>query len=323
MTRLRLRWRLAVLAGLGLAALAVLLLAVPSDHYLFLPDRARPLDPIVAVPDEPGGVADGGVYMVDVLVKKASLLERLFPQIRDGATLVPARIFNPHGLSASERKRVSVGQMSLSQQIAVAVALRTLGYDVSTQVLEVQPGSPADGKLEVGDVLVEARGARVRTSDDLVRAMRGQRPGELVEIVVRRDGRERTLEIGTRPAPDDPQRAIMGIVVGPKLPVDVRIDAGDVGGPSAGLAFALDVVDELGRDVDGGRRIAVTGELDLDGTVGRIGGVKQKTIGARRAGADVFVVPEENAAEARRYAEGLEILAVSTFDEALASLATE
>ncbi len=103
--------------------------------------------------------------------------------------------------------------------------------------------------------------------------------------------------------------------------MDVSIDAGSIGGPSAGLAFALGIVDELGDDIDDGRTIVVTGELALDGTVIPIGGIKQKTIGAKEAGADVFIVPDANAEEARKYADGLEIVAVSTFDEAIDALA--
>src|SRR5918912_93374 len=97
------------------------------------------------------------------------------------------------------------------------------------------------------------------------------------------------------------------------LPLKVTIDTGSIGGPSAGLAFALDVVDELGTDVDDAKRIVVTGALDLDGRVVAIGGIKQKTIAARNADADLFLVPDDNAADARRYADGLKVVAVSTF----------
>jgi PDZ domain-containing secreted protein len=98
------------------------------------------------------------------------------------------------------------------------------------------------------------------------------------------------------------------------------VDAKGIGGPSAGLAFALDIVDELGADVDQQRKVVVTGELSLDGRVLPIGGIKQKTIAAREGNADVFVVPRENADEAERYAGDLEIVPVSSFEEALREL---
>ena len=108
-----------------------------------------------------------------------------------------------------------------------------------------------------------------------------------------------------------------------KLPLKVAIDAGGIGGPSAGLAFALDILQELGRNVTHGRRIAATGELALDGSVLPIGGVKQKTLGVRRAGVDVFLVPAgDNAREARKYAGGIRIIPVESVRQALRALAT-
>jgi PDZ domain-containing protein len=279
------------------------------------------------VPGEPrngdrGGEA--GVYMVDILVRKANLFERLFPQIYDGARLVPDDQVNPAGLSERERRRQSLQEMSTSQQIAIAVALRVLGHDVPSrgaEVVAVLDGWPADGKLEPGDVIVAAKGRKVTSPESLRAVLRGHRPGEPVAIRRLRDGVEDELDVGTRAAEDE-RRALMGVTVQPQLefPVDVRIDAGDIGGPSAGLAFALDVIDELGAEVDGGRRIAVTGALALNGRVLPVGGVAQKTLGARQVDADAFVVPATNAAEARRYAEGLEIVPVSSFREALRAL---
>ena len=103
----------------------------------------------------------------------------------------------------------------------------------------------------------------------------------------------------------------------------MRIDAGNVGGPSAGVAFALEVMEELGRDVVHGHKVAATGEINPDGSIGPIGGIKQKTIGAREAHVDAFLVPAgENAAEARKHAAGLRIIPVKTFPQALRALAT-
>ncbi len=310
-----------------LCAITAALVVLPSDHYLYLPDRARPVDPLVEVPGERDDEGPAGIYMVDILVRKASLLERLFPAIESGSTLVPEHFVNPRGLSDEERREESLGEMSVSQKIAVVVALRTLGHEVPTLAVveRIEPGTPAAETLERGDVILAAKGRRVQGPGALVRVMDGHEPGESVRLAIRRDGERRELEVGTQASDDDPERAIMGILVGLDIdpPVDVEIDAGDIGGPSAGLAFALDVVDELGREVDDGRRIAVTGALDLDGDVVPIGGVKQKAIGAQESDADVFVVPDENAAEAREHGEDLEVVAVGSFADALDELGVE
>jgi Lon-like protease len=300
---------------------------IPSDHYLFLPDPALEVDPLVSVPDEDTGSAEGGIYMVDILVRRASLFERVFPQVHGDAELVPDEVVNPAGLSEQERKQESLSEMSVSQQIAIAVALRNLGHDVDplgAEVVRILPDAPAEGKLKVGDVIVGLEGKKVSAPEELIRLMRDHRPGTPVRLDVRRDGRELELVVGTRAAGEDEQRAVVGVQIQPefRFPVGIRIDARNIGGPSAGLAFALDIVDELGDDLDRGRRVVVTGTLDLDGTVGAIGGIEQKTVGARLVEADLFLVPADNAAEARNHAEGVDIVAVSTFEQALSALTT-
>ena len=320
---------LAVLAVL--LALVAALWFVPSDHYLLLPEPAQPVDPLVKVPAERGGEEDGGIYYLVAIVRKASIVERLFPGLYDGASLVPSEAINPFGVSEGERREESRNEMSLSQQIAIAVALRELGHDVDVRYTGVTaalvlPDTPAEGTVELGDRIVEIDDQEVARVRDLRRLMRRVRPGERVRLTVVRDGERRQLALPTEADPDDATRAVIGVIpeqaADIDLPVEVRIEAGDIGGPSAGLAFALDVVDELGREVDDGRRVAVTGALDLEGNVLAIGGVKQKTIGAREAGADILVVPRENEAEARRYAEGVDVVAVESFEQALATLTT-
>jgi Lon-like protease len=322
---------LGVLLALAVVAAGVLWL-VPSDHYIVLPDRARPVDPLVSVPGEDEEQESAGIYMVDVRVGRANLFERLFPGVYDGAELVPERVLNPVGVSDRQRRTSSLNQMSRSQQIAITVALRELGRQVSVEaagaeVMLVTPGAPADGELLVGDVIVEARREPIATTIDLRQAMRPVQPGSTVELTVTRDGEEVELSVGTEASQQGPRRAVMGVQVRDAqefdFPLDVEIDAGSVGGPSAGLAFALEIVDELGSDLENGRRVVATGEITLAGDVLAVGGVRQKTIGAREAGASVFLVPDANAAEAREQAGDLEIVPVSDFDEALAFLATE
>lgn len=320
-------------AGVILFALVVGLLFVTpaSETYIFLPDEAHPVEPILTVQGSKDRPDRGGIYFVDVLVRKATLIERIFPSIRDGATLVPARALNPTGVSEAVRRRGNLRQMSRSQLIAAAVALRELGHRVTVRptgafVGAVFPDTPAAGVVEPGDVIVRVDKKPVRTPEDLQQAVRSRPPGSRVMLTVQRESGLKNLTLRTIRDPGGSGRAIVGVRVEPAadidLPISVRIDAGDVGGPSAGLAFALAVLEKLGRDVDHGLKVAATGELELDGDVVGVGGLEQKTIGARRSDVDVLLVPGENAAEARRYADGLRIIPVRNFQQALRALAT-
>ena len=312
------------------AAVAAWLL--PSDSYLLLPDQAKPLAAKVTVQGEKPH-PPGGIYYVDVVVRRASLLEELVPAARpDGADAVPEHALVPPGSSFQQRRDQNLRQMDRSQEIAAAVALRELDYDVTAKpegalVVAVAADAPATGKLEPTEVITAVDGTAVATPDDLRRLIARHEPGETVKLRVRAGGATRQVDVGTIESPDEQGRPIVGIQVEQfadiRLPIDVEIDLGAVGGPSAGLAFALDVVEELRGDLDHGLKIAATGELELDGDVLPIGGVKQKVIGARRSGADVFLVPAgDNAEEARRHAGDLRIIPVESFRQALRALAT-
>lgn len=268
---------------------------------------------------------------MDVIVRQASLLEDLVGAARpDGADLVPEQTLVPPGSTFRQRREQNLRQMNRSERVAAAVALRELGYDVRAEpegalVVAVAPGAPAAGKLEPTEVIVAVDGTPVLTPADLRRLIATRKPGGRVELRVRAGGAVRTVEVGTIESPEEPGRPIIGIQVEQsasiELPLQVEIDLGGVGGPSAGLAFALDVMEELRGNVDRGLRVAATGELELDGGVAPVGGIKQKVIGARRAGADVFLVPAgDNAEEARRYAGDLRVIAVESFRQALQAL---
>jgi Lon-like protease len=318
-------------AGLTLLAVVLFLYIFPSNEYIFLPDKAHAVAPYVQVA---GGhdPTRGGIYYVDVIVKKASLLERLFPQIRNGADLYPADAINPPGVNDTQRQRIDLQDMHRSQQIAAAVALRAAGKHVVMRatgalVALVEPGHPAVGKLEPDDVIVAVDGNHVRTPRDVYARMKKHRVGDVVSLTVRRGAKTLLEKIRTVAAGKKSKRAVVGVFLETALdihlPLAVQINVGRVGGPSAGLPFALEVMEELGQDIAHGRKVAATGELFPDGSVGPIGGVKQKTIGARAAGVDAFLVPAgDNAREARKYADGLRIIPVETFPQALHALAT-
>jgi PDZ domain-containing protein len=274
----------------------------------------------------------GGIYFVDVFVRKASLLEKLLPIVRsDGARVHPASDVRAPGVSDAARRQADLQDMTRSQQIAAAVALRALGRKVvatpaGALIEAVDPAAPAAGKLEPGDIVVSVNERRVRTPVDL-QSIGALKPGTRVTLGVRRGTEQRTVTLVLAPNPVGPRRSRIGVAVGQaaniQLPVPVRINAGAVGGPSAGVAFALDLMEELGRDVDHGYKVAATGELALNGDVLPIGGVEQKALGARRAHVDVFIVPAgENATVARRYADGMKVVPVRNFQQALQALAT-
>jgi PDZ domain-containing protein len=320
----------AFVAGLVLVAIVGALLILPSDDYIFLPDKAQPVAPLNTVP---GGhdPTHGGIYFVDIKLRKAKLIERLFGGLHEGADLYPASEINPPGGGEAERRQIDIQDMLNSQEVAAAVALRADGKKVvqtpiGATVDQVVSGTPAVGRLDPDDIITAIDGKPVKTPGDVITAMAGHKPGDTVAFSIRRVGAARVVTVKTIPEPAT-DRAVVGITLRPAvdihLPVDVTINAGDVGGPSAGLAFALGILQELGRNIVRGHKIAATGEILPDGSVGSIGGVKQKTIGARQAHVDAFLVPAgDNAQEAKRYAHGLRIIAVKNFPQALRALAT-
>jgi len=325
--------RVALGALLLLATTAVILYLVPSGDFLLLPDKAHPVAPLVVVQGGKAQRDPGGIYFVDVFERRASVFESIFPWIHSGSTLVPAKLIIPPGVSDNQARQADLRAMAISQKVAAAVALRRLGYHVIVRpsgviVAELETTSDAAGKVEPGDLIVAVNGAPTKTIAALRTQMAKVTPGASVRLVLRRGAKTVQTTVRTMVDPTDKSHAIIGFAPEQaaqiKLPIKVSIDAGNVGGPSAGLAFALEVMEKLGRDVDHGYRVAATGEMELNGQVGAIGGVKQKTVGAHATGVDVFLVPAagDNAKEATRYAHGMRIIPVKTFAQALRALAT-
>jgi Lon-like protease len=317
---------------------AAILWIVPSNDYLFLPDTAKPVAPVVQVQGGKDPSGPGGIYFDAVIVRRARLFEQLFHFVHQGETLVNQDLVNPPGVSESKRRTEDLRDMARSQDIAAAVALKYLGKKVvfhprGALVEAVAPDSPAaKAGLQPTDIIVAIDGKPVRTTADVRRLMQRHKPGDRVRVGLRAGKGLVTEVVGTThctgaPPNCDPRRAIFGILVKTAtqidLPFPVKIDTGQIGGPSAGLAFALDVVEELGHNITKGYKVAATGELDVDGSVSPIGGVKQKAIGVRRAGVDVFLVPAgDNAKEARKYAGPVKVIPVESFRQALQALAT-
>lgn len=305
-----------------------------SGQFLLIPDIAHPVAPLVHVVGKARRADPGTLYFVDVKEEQASELQVLVPSLRPAhSTLVPASEIVPPGSNDRAVVQSELREMAMSQKIAAAVAERQLHLPVvihSDGVLvdNVYGNVPAVTKVDPADVIVAANGKPTPTLSALHAAITPVKPGQSVELTIRRGAKTVKESVKTVADPADPGRAFIGIQVEQgaqiTLPVKVSIDAGGIGGPSAGLAFTLEVMQQLGANVTHGHRVAATGEIDLNGGVAPIGGVKQKTYGVREAGADVFLVPAgQNARDARHYAgPNLKVIAVRSLEQALHALAT-
>ena len=313
------------------------LLATPSDEYVLLPDTPHRADAVVSV----GGVKptiarDGsGIYYLDVLVHRASLPESWLTRFEDAGTVLPAAEIVPPVGSQTDLDRVDHLTFTDSRTVAGVVALRALGHKVRVEYAGVtfdgvDSSAPSwRAGLRPGMVITAIDGVSTPRLSTLTAEMKGRKPGDPIHLSVLDGTKKLELHTTLTRDPDQASRAIIGVLgvhdAPPRaqLPVKVTITPRGLGrGPSAGLAFTLEVYDALsGHRLAKGRKIAVTGTIDLDGNVGPIGGVKQKVIGAVREHADLVLVPVANAADARAAADGrITVIAVSTFSGALRAL---
>jgi PDZ domain-containing protein len=235
--------------------------------------------------------------------------------------IVPVETVYPKQVTLEELEAESTAMMEESQQDAVAVALLKLGYEVASNVYvsEVTKNRPAAGKLVAGDFVTAVDGQEPTSVDDLRRLINLYDGSSALEIEVLRKGKTLTYEI--TPTKNEDGAWVLGIFVGTTydFPVEVDLSVADIGGPSGGMMFALGIYDKLTQgSLTRGKNIAGTGTISVDGTVGPIGGIRQKMYGAVRAGATHFLAPVENCGEVSGHVpSGLTVVAVSTFDEAL------
>ena len=261
-----------------------------------------------------------------------NLFELTRAHLDSDSAVHPRDVYIPPNVSDADNDKQNQSLQATSQQVATAVALRFLGYEVKitgkgAQVNTVDPDKPAAGVLQVSDVIVQVDGQPIATVEDVQRLVQSRAPGVPVRLRIQRAGSEQDVEVGTVPAPDDPARPIMGVTLATWEPryefpggFTVEIDAGGIGGPSAGLIYAIGIIDTLTPgDITGGYDIAATGEIRSDGTVGQVGGLREKTIGVERAGAEFFLVPAGDAslAEAQGAADRIQVVPVATVQEAL------
>lgn len=349
----RARW-FAVLGALVVIGAVTASLTVRLPYYTLSPGSSRATEPLITVEGAPTYDNEGNVDFLTVSLRQATPVELLAAWINP-AVDVKSREDLFGDQSDSENRAANLQMMAESKDSATYQALNRLGYEIPTsgsgaQVATVAEGSPACGELAPGDVVTAVDGEPVTLSNELVADIAANAPGDTVTMQVstvdlagidtydaqqtvcpapdREPGGDRTVELALGAREDDPAKAFLGVSTFTKdltfdFPVDVTIDSGRVGGPSAGLAFTLGLLDVMTPgSITGGLKVATTGTMGLDGTVGPVGGVHQKVVAAKREGVELMLVPDSEVEEARRYADGLRIEPVGNLDEALAVLAT-
>ncbi|MFN8127096.1 MAG: PDZ domain-containing protein [Candidatus Nanopelagicales bacterium] len=213
-----------------------------------------------------------------------------------------------------------------SQSAALGAAARHLDRPVRTRVavLEVVPGSPSEGRLAAGDTIVSIDGKRITQRSQVGDAVGAQPVGTTFDIGIDRDGDRSTVQVTSAPDPDDPARPVIGILVAEQFTSDftVTVNLDNIGGPSAGLMLSVGMVDKLTPgDLLGGRKVAGTGTIDGEGTVGAIGGIDKKMIAAHEAGAELFVAPYDNCADVTGATpDGLQVVPVKSLDDAVTAI---
>ena len=280
-------------------------------------------EPVLEIDGRRTYPTDGQLDLTTVGVQpRLTLAQALQGWFERDLAVVPREVVFPPGRTDEQVDAENAAAMEESQSAAVGAAAHELGLRPEVLVQELAEKSPARGRLEPGDQLVSVDGTPVRDAAQLRELISSRKPGEPVRIGYRRDGSAGSVEVGTTAAGEDGTRAVIGVLTEESYPLEVTINLADVGGPSAGLMFALGILDKVGPEsLTGGKHIAGTGEITPDGTVGPIGGIAQKLIAAKRDGAVAFLVPAQNCAEAAASPpEGLTLVRVGTLDEALTGL---
>ena len=250
---------------------------------------------------------------------RVSLVQMLRGWLSRERAVVPEEQLFPPGETSEQVDAENAAEMAGSQQSAAAAALTELGLPVTelAKVGQVEDSSPAKGKLRAGDVITAVDGTPVAGSAALRSAVQSRKPGQSVTLTVQRGGK--TMEVITTTTSSQ-GRTVLGVVLDPsyQLPFKVSIGTKDVGGPSAGMMFALGLYDVLTPgDLTGGKKVAGTGTIEANGTVGPIGGIAQKMVGAHDAGARWFLAPKDNCGEVvGNVPDGLRVVKVGTLHEA-------
>ncbi|HEY6707080.1 MAG TPA: S16 family serine protease [Actinomycetota bacterium] len=316
-----------VIAVVGVVALIGLVFALNFYRLPVVALSPGPMEDVLARLKVEGSRvydSEGKLYLTSVGIDdNVRFYEALLDMANRDVQLVPRAQLYPEEQDSAEIDKENVALMDRSKETATVVALRQVGYKIEpsgVEVTEVVAGAPADGKLRAGDEILAADGHLVDSTDEVRKAITGHKPGERVAFRVERGKGEKNVSVEVQEVEDQPRVGVLLRDLFPDLPVKVTIQTqNNIGGPSAGLMFTLSIIDKLTReDLTGGRRIAGTGEIAVDGSVLPVGGVGEKLIAVHRLGVTTFLIPAENCAGVKgQVPDGLRLVKVSKVDDAL------
>ena len=322
--------RLLALGGLTIVVAAVAV--VPLPWVVMAPGPALSVPSRVELGGHSEDAVTGDLLLTTVQLREATPLDVVAGWLDDDRTILPREQVIPPGVDDHEYDTTQRALFAETAQLAAAVGLQAAGLQAEVTgggavVAGAIDGGPADGRLSAGDLIVGVNGRPVRTAADLTAITARASAGEKVTLDTRRGDQTRQVDVVLDKV-SHINRPGLGVAVRTaaaevRLPFDVEVDQGSIGGPSAGLMIALAVYDLAHPDdLTRGRRIAGTGTIDARGKVGPVGGVAQKVAAAGDAGASIFLVPPDELQEAAAAApRGVRVIAVTTFEDALRALA--
>jgi len=320
-----------VVAGAGLAALLVFLIGQAPVKYVILGPGptfntlgSYDQKQVIQVTGAKTSTSDGQLRMVTVNVTDdIDLLSAIKAWFDSQEKVVPRELVYPPDQSNEQVEQENKQAFAESQSSAETAALRELGYAVQVTVKEVAADGASAGKLAAGDVVTTVDGQQVTSTQKLQELVRAKPVGSELAVTRKRGDTTETVKIMTKAGEDGTPRIGVSAENKQPHPFEITYHLENVGGPSAGLMFALGTIDTLNtEDLTGGKVIAGTGTIDDEGTVGVIGGIAQKLVGAKDDGAQYFLTPAGNCDEAKANAvNGLKLVKVETLDGALDALA--
>lgn len=327
-----------ILGALFIVFLSVIFTSYQLDYYIYTPGSADVLTDMVEIEDS--YPAEGAFHLVTVSSIKATIPAYITAKIRPFHEIVKVDDAKPKELSDEEYHQYQLKMMDNSQQSSRYVAYKAAGKPAEIKfngvfVMRVVEGMPAEGHIEVGDRITAVDGKAITTGNDLINYLQTKQADSEITVELIRNDEKETEIIQVAAFPDQGDKVGIGIqlvndqevVVEP----DISFKSGNIGGPSAGLMFSLEIYNRLTEaDITKGYNIAGTGEMDYDGSVLAIGGADKKVVAADKEGIDIFFVPNENGRQGSNYEEAkeaaeeiktsMEIVPVDTFEEALTYL---